>query len=198
MYREIMREIGDYIFVEDEPKEAEIILIPGNGYPQMAEQAARLYRDGYAPVVLPSGKYSVTLGKFGGVLSESEKYTRDYSTEWEFLCDVLVHGGVKKEDILKEDHATFTWENARFSREVTDNAGLEIKRAILCCKNHHARRALMYYERAYPETEFLVCPSCVDGIQKENWMDTEQGIDSVMGEMTRIIRQFSLFMGLKK
>ena len=180
MYREIMREIGDYIFVEDEPKEADIILIPGNGYPQMAEQAARLYRDGYAPVVLPSGKYSVTLGKFGGVLSES------------------VHGGVKKEDILKEDHATFTWENARFSREVTDNAGLEIKRAILCCKNHHARRALMYYERAYPETEFLVCPSCVDGIQKENWMDTEQGIDSVMGEMTRIIRQFSLFMGLKK
>ena len=96
MYREIMREIGDYIFVEDEPKEADIILIPGNGYPQMAEQAARLYRDGYAPVVLPSGKYSVTLGKFGGVLSESEKYTRDYSTEWEFLRDVLVHGGVKK------------------------------------------------------------------------------------------------------
>ena len=45
MYREIMREIGDYIFVEDEPKEADIILIPGNGYPQMAEQAARLYRD---------------------------------------------------------------------------------------------------------------------------------------------------------
>ena len=73
MYREIMREIGDYIFVEDEPKEADIILIPGNGYPQMAEQAARLYRDGYAPVVLPSGKYSVTLGKFGGVLSEREK-----------------------------------------------------------------------------------------------------------------------------
>ncbi len=108
MYREIMREIGDYIFVEDEPKEADIILIPGNGYPQMAEQAARLYRDGYAPVVLPSGKYSVTLGKFGGVLSESEKYTRDYSTKWEFLRDVLVHGGVKKEDILKEDHATFT------------------------------------------------------------------------------------------
>lgn len=198
MYREIMREIGDYIFVEDEAKEADIIFIPGNGYPQMAEQAARLYRDGYAPIVLPSGKYSVTLGKFGGVLSESEKYTRDYSTEWEFLCDVLVHGGVKKEDILKEDHATFTWENARFSREVTDNAGLEIKRAILCCKNHHARRALMYYERAYPETEFLVCPSCVDGIKKENWMDSEQGIDSVMGEMTRIIRQFSLFMGLKK
>ena len=29
-------------------------------------------------------------------------------------------------------------------------------------------------------------------------MDTEQGIDSVMGEMARIIRQFSLFMGLKK
>ena len=83
MYREIMREIGNYIFVEDEPKEADIILIPGNGYPQMAEQAARLYRDGYAPVVLPSGKYSVTLGKFGGVLSEREKYTRDYSTEWE-------------------------------------------------------------------------------------------------------------------
>ena len=189
-----MREIGDYIFVEDEAKEADIIFIPGNGYPQMAEQAARLYRDGYAPVVLPSGKYSVTLGKFGGVLSESEKYTRDYSTEWEFLCDVLVHGGVKIEDILKEDHATFTWENARFSREVTDKAEIKIKKALLCCKNYHARRSLMYYQRAYPEVEFRVCPCCVDGVTKENWMNSEESIQSVLGEVQRIVTQFSLMM----
>ena len=198
MYHRFIEQISEFIFAEDEPEKADIIFIPGNGYSQMAEKAAELYKKGFAPLVLPSGKYSITDGKFSGVLSERQKYNGCYETEWEFLKSVLMQNGVPESAVLKENQATFTWENARFSREVTDNAGLEIKRAILCCKNHHARRALMYYERAYPETEFLVCPSCVDGIQKENWMDTDQGIDSVMGEMTRIIRQFSLFMGLKK
>ena len=77
---------------------------------------------------------------------------------------------------------------------ITDNAGIEIKKALLCCKNYHARRALMYYQRAYPEVEFRVCPCCVDGVTKENWMNSEEGIQSVLGEVQRIVTQFALMM----
>ena len=196
-YNDFLKKTEEFIFVENKPEKADIIFVPGNGYSQMAEKAAELYREGYAPVVLPSGKYSITTGRFSGVLSGAEKYHGSYETEWEFLRDVLVKNGVKPEDILKEDRATYTYENALFSREVTDKAGISIKKAILCCKSHHARRVLMYFQYVYPETEFLVCPSFPDGITRSNWNHTELGVDAVTGEVTRIIRQFSLMMDKK-
>ena len=194
MYHRFIEQISEFIFAEDEPEKADIIFIPGNGYSQMAEKAAALYGGKYAPFVLPSGKYSITVGKFGGVLSGQERYNGNYRTEWEFLKDVLVKNHVPDEAILKENKATFTWENARLSREVTDKAEIKVKKALLCCKNYHARRALMYYQRAYPEVEFRVCPCCVDGVTKENWMNSEESIQSVLGEVQRIVTQFSLMM----
>ena len=49
MYEEFLKQIEDFIFVEDLPEKADIIFVPGNGYPQMAEKAAELYRKGLAP-----------------------------------------------------------------------------------------------------------------------------------------------------
>ena len=48
------------------------------------KKAASLYREGYAPYILPSGRYSITLGKFAGVQSKKKIYGGDYETEWEF------------------------------------------------------------------------------------------------------------------
>lgn len=194
MYREFIKETGKFIFAEDQPEEADIIFVPGNGYSQMAERAAELYKAKYAPVVLPSGRYSISMGKFGGVLTGQERYQGDYQTEWEFLRDVLIRNGVSEDAVLREDQATFTWENAKFSRKVTDQAGMDIKKAIICCKNYHARRAVMYYQRAYPDTEFRVCPCCVDGITRDNWTESEKGIREVLAEVNRIVTQFSLMM----
>ena len=128
-------EITKYIFAEDMLQKADIILIPGNAYPQNAERAAALYRQGYAPYILPSGKYSTLVGHFAGVLDRADRYNKEYKTEWEFLKDVLVQNGVDESAILKEDQATFTWENAKNSRIVTDQNKLVIQKAILCCRN---------------------------------------------------------------
>lgn len=194
MYEKFLEEIENFIFMENQPEQADIIFVPGNGYPYMAERAAALYEKGIAPVILPSGKYSISVGKFSGVIGEEEKYNKNYRTEWEFLKDVLMKNGVPETAVLKEDEATFTWQNALLSRKATDLAGMDIKKAVLCCKNYHARRAFMYYQRAYPETEFLVCPCSVDGITKENWKYTQHGIDEVMDEIKRIVSQFQIMM----
>ena len=112
----------------------------------------------------------------------------------DFLKDVLMQNGVPEEAILKEDQATYTYENAIYSRQVTDREYLDIKKAILCCKTCHARRALMYYKLLYPDTEFFVSSCCVDSIDKNTWIMTNDGIDEVMREITRIIKQFSLML----
>lgn len=193
-YEKFLETAEEFIFAENRPEKSDIIFIPGNGYPQMAEKAAEIYKKGMADWILPSGRFSVVSGKFSGVLEKGDIYDKEYVTEWDFLRDVLVKNGVPEDKILKESHATYTYENAIYSRQVTDHAGLKIEKAILCCKSYHARRCLMYYQLLYPETKFYVIPVNADGITRENWRENEVGIDAVTGELSRIVKQFSLML----
>ncbi len=195
MLEKFLDTMTELVFREDPiPERADIIFIPGNGFPQMAEHAARLWREGRAPWVLPSGKYSVTDGKFMGVREKADLYSRTYRTEWEFLRDVLLCNQVDASAILKEEEATFTYENAVYSRKAVKEAGLSVKKAILCCRNIHGGRALLYYQKEFPETEFFVAPSVIKGITKENWRKTKEGVAAVTGEITRIVSQYVLYM----
>ena len=89
-YERFLDQISDFIFVEDKPERADIIFVPGNGFPQMSIEAARLWKEGMAPWILPSGKYSIGKGAFTGVQVMKEKYQGPYQTEWEFMKDVLL------------------------------------------------------------------------------------------------------------
>ena len=183
--RNFIKEITSFIFIEDKPEKADIIFVPGGSWPEPTEKAAKLWLDGYAPYILPSGKYSMSKGYFPGVMTKTEKYNGIYNTEWEFMKNVALSYGVNESAIIKEDNAIWTKENAFKSREVTDKYEFEIKKAIICCKSFHAKRCLMFYSFAYPKTEFIVCPVDIQGITKDNWFKTESGIDNVMGELSR-------------
>jgi Uncharacterized conserved protein len=156
--KRIIDDITSFIFVRDDAQIADIIFIPGGSHPEMGEHAADLYKRGFAKKVMPSGGVSIKTGKFGGVKSRRELYSGDYATDCEFLADVLRVNGVPDCDILREDTSGYTKENAFFSRKIADENGLDVKTAIICCKNYHARRSLMCYQLAFPETEFYVCP----------------------------------------
>ena len=190
MNDKFLNQITEFIFVEDKPEKSDVIFIPGSGFPQLAEEAAKLYHQGMAPYILPSGRYSILNGKFAGVQEKKELYDGEYETEWEFLKEVLKKNHVSEEHILREDKATYTYENAIYSRKVTDCLGMKIKKAILCCKPYHARRSLLYYQLLYPETQFFVCPIQDSDVKRENWYLTEKGIRLVFGEVQRIGEQF--------
>ena len=182
-----VRAVTDFIFVEDEPQKSDVILIPGASHPEHALKAAEMYHQGMAEYLLPSGRYSVKLGHFKGVPEAfRQDYPDDYETEWAYLRTVLMKAGVPERAILREDQATYTWENAQYSRKVCDSMGLEVKRAILCCRAFHARRALMYYHAAFPDANILVCPASVPGESRDDWFTNEKGRRRVMGEVSRL------------
>ena len=187
---EWIRDITDFIFLEDEPQLADIIFIPGNGHAGPSELAARLYREGLAPLVLPSGRYAIGTPGFAGQISGSRKYAGRFDTEWAFMRHVLLQNGVPDEMILREDEATYTYQNAIFSRRRTDERRMNIRRGIICCRSVHARRAKMYYQTLYPGATLLVCPAPDSDITRENWMRTPEGIDAVLGELERCGGQF--------
>ena len=185
-----IRDITDFIFLEDAPQKADILFIPGNGHAAPSEHAAQLFREGYAPRVLPSGRYAIGSGGFRGQVSGSRRYAGTFDTEWAFMRRILSDNGVPESAILREDEATYTYQNAINSRARTDKEGIIVTRGIICCMPVHARRAKMYYETLYPEAELIVCPAKDAAVTRDNWTKTEAGIDAVLGELERCGGQF--------
>lgn len=193
MYERFWKQFTDYIFVQNEPEKSDIIFVPGNSFPHMAEQASLLWKEGFAPYILVSGHHAVGQQDFQGVSDCTGKYPDVFDSEADFLKSVIQSQGVPDDVILQDKKATYTYQNAIFSRELTDQLNLKISRAILCCNSYHARRCLLYYQLLYPETNFYVVP-CNTGINRTNWMNTDKGIDIVLGEVERCGGQFHKIM----
>lgn len=194
MNMRIIEDITNFIFIEDILEKTDVIMIPGGSYPELPERAARLWNNGYAPVVIPSGGVSVKTGKFNGVKSKREIYNKNYLTECEFYTDVLTKNGVELGCIIVENQSGNTADNARFSKQVLEEKNISPKSAIICCKNFHARRCLMFYQFSFPNTKFIInpVPYSENGqdINRENWYKTETGLNRVLGELQRLGNQF--------
>lgn len=190
MNNRIINDITNFIFVEDKPQKVDAIFLPGGSHPEQPEYAAELYRKGYAKWLVPSGGVSVKRDKWPGVRSKADVYNGNYQSDCEFFTDVFLKNGVPASAIIGEDKSGHTRDNAFLSRRVVDENELEIKTAIIVCKAFHARRCLMLYQMAFPDTKFYVCPVVCMGITKDNWYKSEQGIDRVLGELARCGNQF--------
>ncbi|OBZ12951.1 hypothetical protein A7975_08605 [Bacillus sp. FJAT-26390] len=169
--------ITKFIFLETEIEQADLILVPGGSQPQLMEKAAQLYHQGLAPLILPSGGATKNVD----------------TTEWDFLNEIGLSLGVPQEAIMKEDKATNTFENARYSWELIQANGIPANRVILACKAGHACRALLTYKTVFPkETQFFIAP-VIDktGISKDNWFLTEEGIRRNMTEVEKIGKYFA-------
>lgn len=186
----IIDDISEFIFVSDEPQNADAIFLPGGSNPEQPEYADELYRKGYSKWLIPSGGISVKADKWHGVRSKADIYNGDYHSDCEFFTDVLIKNGVPTNAIIGEDKSGHTRDNAFFSRKVIDESGIEIKTAMIVCKAFHARRCLMLYQMAFPDVSFIVCPVHCYNITKDNWYTNEKGIDRVLGELARCGNQF--------
>ncbi len=170
--------ITEFIFMEDQIEKADIILIPGSSRKELINRAVELYKAGYAKYILPSGGYNKKLLR--------------YETEYEFLREEAIKQGVPENVILKEDRASNTFENAKFSYEVCKNEEIEINKAILVCKNYHARRAYITYKINFPPNIEIVVQPIIDSehITRENWMSTDEKRKRVLSEVAKIGKYF--------
>lgn len=192
MEERVIHEISDFVFLKDLPKKADVILIAGSSSPSAPVHAAELFLAGYAPLILPSGKFISGDSKFH-YTPATKKYGDYFETEWDFMKTVLTTCGVPEEKILKENQAVHTLENALYSKKVLDSQGIQVTRAIVCCKSFHARRCLMTYSFIFKNTEIIVCPTDVPYATKENWFLSKKGISKVMGELQRCGKYFGEF-----
>lgn len=185
MNHRIIKDISDFIFIEDAPQASDIIFLPGGAHSEVPEKGAEIFLAGYAPIIMPAGRYAINTKAFAGVQSKGDIYCGNYETECEFYRDVLISCGVPHDAIICEDRSTFTKMNAVNSKKLTDKLGIKVERAIICCKSFHARRCLMYYSYAFPETEFFIVPTDVEGISKNTWHLDPAATKRVMSELRK-------------
>lgn len=176
-----LEDMTNFIFLEDEPQKADVIFLPGSEEGVLAKTAARLYLEGYAPLIVPSGKYAKWTG---------HSMVDQFETESDHFAYLLMEEGVPEEAILKEREATYTYQNAINTRKLLDERGIKVKKALLCCQAYHARRSKLYYQILFPETEILVIPTVTKGIRKDNWFKNREMSDIVLGEIERCGSQF--------
>ena len=192
-----LRDITEFIYLEDLPEKADLIIVPGNTWPQPARRAAALYHEGMAPYIVVSGRYSKGQQTFAGAACEGDRYKGAYMTEADFLTDVLIREGVPETAVLQERKAEFTLENARYIRKLLEEKKMTVKKALICCQAFHARRCRMYFEYVFQDTdvEFLMCPAVTQGISRCSWMESQKGLDTVLGELRRCGEQFAWMCG---
>lgn len=188
----IIGDITDFIFVENEPRKADLIIAVGGSYPQLPEKAAELYREGFAPCVLTTGRFTHNLGHFRGVSDKIDVYSKPYITECDFYHDVLIKNGVPESAVIREDKSEYTRQNAEFSRALVDGKGLKADTVLVVCKSFHARRCQMFFQSAFAESEVLMIPVDIrTGEGRDDWFKSEKGIQRILGELKRCGEQIS-------
>ena len=191
-YMRIINDITDFIFAEDTPKKADLIIAVGGSYPQIPEKAAELYRKGLAPYILTTGRFTHNLGHFRGVSDKIEIYNKPYVTECDFYHDVLTRNGVPESAMIREDKAEFTRANAELSRSLVDEKGLKADTILVVCKSFHARRCQMFFQSAFDKSEVLMIPVDIGtGEGRNDWFKSEKGIQRILGELKRIGEQIN-------
>jgi len=130
------RTLWGYHHVGHALDKAECIIALGSHDTRVAERAAELLLEGWAPLLVCSGHL--------GALTR-QMWTRP---EAEVFADVAVGRGVPRDRILIESRSTNTGENVDFSRQLLAEHGLRPRRAIAVQKPYMERRTLATFADA--------------------------------------------------
>ncbi|HKG13517.1 MAG TPA: YdcF family protein [Pyrinomonadaceae bacterium] len=123
---------------------ADAVLVLCSYDTSVAERGARLFLEGWAPLLI----YSGGLGAITRNLwSEPEA---------ELFARVAREMGVPAERILVETRSTNTGENVQFTRKLLEERGLDPASFILVQKPYMERRAYATFKRYWPEKRAVV------------------------------------------
>ena len=141
---QLAKKLWDYHHVNHVLEPADCILALGSHDLRVAERAADLYLEGYAPILILSGG----LGNFTkGLWTKSEA---------DLFAEVAVKKGVPERDILIENKSSNTGENILFTQLLLKEKGLDPKRFIVVQKPYMERRSLATFKKHWPEKELMV------------------------------------------
>lgn len=179
---EAVQKIWDYMHVNHTLKEADVIFAPGSRDTRVAEYAAKLYFDGWAPVILFSGSGDIHNHKPG-----REQFIG--STEAEVFSGIAQKMGVPEKVILIENKSQNTGDNYKFSIELLKQRGINPKTIIAVQKPYMERRTYATGKVHLPDSiELIVVSPHITIAEYQNEVDgnDEHWLHTMVGDLQRI------------
>ncbi len=170
--RELARIIWDHLVLSGPLSKADVILALGSHDTRVAVHAARLWHEGWSPLVVVSG------GR-GKITSGWEE------TEARVFARVLREHGVQADALLLEETAANTGENITASRRLLDGRGVAVRSGILVAKPYMTRRALATARRQWPEAGWTA--SAPELGFDAFGPDERQFIELMVGDLQRMV-----------
>ena len=120
---------------------------------------------------------------------------RDFSvgkcSEAEHMYNAVLELGVSEENIILENSSQNTVENILYALiELQRTFWLNrVRRVLLVTTAYHMRRSLAIARYLFPTHITIVpCPANDNNTRRDNWMNTEIGVERAKGEAMNIIR----------
>lgn len=171
--------VGRWLVVEDPPARARAIAVLSGSLPLRAVEAAKLYREGYAPEIwlTHSSEPGVTLGEMG-ISFAGEDY---YNTR------VLIHEGVPPEAInVLETPIVNTADEIRvIGSELAREKGRTV--IIVTTKAHTRRARLLWRKLVAGKGDVIVRAASGDSFDPGHWWRTTKDALDVVREVLGIL-----------
>jgi uncharacterized SAM-binding protein YcdF (DUF218 family) len=170
------RLVWDYHHVGHALARADVVLVLGSHDTRVAERAADVFLEGWAPLVVFSGHLgALTRGRFE-------------RSEAAVFADVAVSRGVPRERILLEDRSTNTGENVVFTRHLLSDRGIGAKRAIAVQKPYMERRTLATFHARWPGLDVIVTSPQIDWTEyPTREISRDDVIHIMVGDLQRLM-----------
>jgi uncharacterized SAM-binding protein YcdF (DUF218 family) len=168
--------LWDYMKLNQPLRKADCVLVMGSHDLRVAAYGAKLYLDGWVPLMVCSGG----LGNQTRSLwdeTEARKFGR-----------IALQMGVPIEKILLEEESTNTGENIIFSRRLLQSKSIDPKSVLLVHKPYMERRALATFQRLWPGKEGRVSsPPLTMNEYPNDAISLEEMINIMVGDFQRIL-----------
>jgi len=171
----LAKKIWDYHHVHHALVKSDCILTLGSHDTRVADKAAALYLEGWAPLLIFAGG----LGRLTeGMWTESEA---------DLFARIAVEKGVPKEVILIENRSTNTGENIQLVQQLLKEKNIDPKTFIVVQKPYMERRSLATFEKNWPGKQFVVTSPQIsfEDYPTED-IPLEKVINIMVGDLQRI------------
>ncbi len=170
--------IWDYHHLNQKLEKADCVLVLGSHDLRIAEYGAKLFQDGWAPLIIFSGGLG-HLTKEIWSKPEADQFAR-----------VAIEMGVPPEKILIENRSSNTGENIQFTKELLKERGIDLQKFIVVQKPYMERRSYATFKKVWPEKDFIVTSP---PISFEDYPDTLRPKEDVIGIMAGDLQRIKLY-----
>ncbi|HEX7771276.1 MAG TPA: YdcF family protein [Pyrinomonadaceae bacterium] len=140
----LAEKIWDYHLMKHQITKADAIMVLCSHDERVAERAAQLFLEGWAPLIIFSGGHGAITRSLWSE-PEAERFAR-----------IAISMGVPRESILIEPRSTNTGENIAFTKRLLADKGLNPRRFIVVQKPYMERRSYATFRKLWPEKELIV------------------------------------------